>query len=237
MLIGHGQSDTTNFDFEKLGVFPLDVSLVEQAFEYAFFRSTLDDTSTQAYKGYSNKSQVYFEDKVYLFQTNDSTLNNFLDANFKHFACSEGNVFLGNHHSNIWSLYDDMDKRSPCVAIGGLVENVKSNKEEQKNLSGYILYTRDTTFVRQNFEVERFYELPQGEYFWMRIIDKAYSHGESIRIIQQALIAKNYDIGMMVPNNVNTVAFREALLQFQKDNNLPEGTLNIETLKALGIEP
>jgi hypothetical protein len=29
---------------------------------------------------------------------------------------------------------------------------------------------------------------------------------------------------------------RQALIQFQRDNNLPEGRLDIETLKKLGVE-
>ena len=53
-----------------------------------------------------------------------------------------------------------------------------------------------------------------------------------IKDIQQALSDKDY------PNTVDGVLGSEtkaALIQFQKDNNLPQGRLDIETLKLLGV--
>ena len=52
--------------------------------------------------------------------------------------------------------------------------------------------------------------------------------------IQEALRAKGYDPGPT--DNVLGAKTREALTKFQKDNNLPVGNLNVETMRALGIE-
>ncbi|MBP7535218.1 MAG: peptidoglycan-binding protein [Chitinophagales bacterium] len=51
--------------------------------------------------------------------------------------------------------------------------------------------------------------------------------------IQEALRAKGYDPGPT--DNVLGAKTRAALTQFQKDNNLPVGNLNVETMRALGV--
>lgn len=51
--------------------------------------------------------------------------------------------------------------------------------------------------------------------------------------IQEALRAKGYDPGPT--DNVLGAKTRTALTQFQKDNNLPVGNLNVETMRALGV--
>lgn len=51
--------------------------------------------------------------------------------------------------------------------------------------------------------------------------------------IQQALKDKGYDVEV---NDVMSEKTKAAIIQFQKDNNLPHGNLNMETLRALGIQ-
>lgn len=43
-------------------------------------------------------------------------------------------------------------------------------------------------------------------------------------------MAKDYNVG---PADTDT---RAALLKYQKDNNLPQGNLNVETMKHLGTK-
>lgn len=77
----------------------------------------------------------------------------------------------------------------------------------------------------------------QGEYSdWREILcgDKVTNY--TIRQIQQALIAAGYDVGVAGADNVMGADTRAALMQYQKDNNLPVGNLNIETLQKLGIK-
>lgn len=52
--------------------------------------------------------------------------------------------------------------------------------------------------------------------------------------IQKALKEKGLYDGPL--DNILSPELKEAILRFQKENNLPMGTLNIPTLKALGIE-
>ena len=53
-----------------------------------------------------------------------------------------------------------------------------------------------------------------------------------MRDIKEKLIALGYDVEA---DDILDDATKEAILDFQKKHKLPEGTLNFETLKALGI--
>ena len=53
------------------------------------------------------------------------------------------------------------------------------------------------------------------------------------RQIQRALRDRGYDPGPI--DNVIGVRTKAALVKFQKDNGLPVGNLDMETLKALGV--
>lgn len=54
--------------------------------------------------------------------------------------------------------------------------------------------------------------------------------------VQRALIAKGYSVGPSGVDNVLGKDTRSALVKYQKDNGLPVGNLNTETLKSLGIK-
>lgn len=55
----------------------------------------------------------------------------------------------------------------------------------------------------------------------------------SIRPIQERLKAKGYEVEV---NNIFDDKTKAVLIQFQKDNDLPQGQLDVETLKMLGVE-
>jgi hypothetical protein len=74
---------------------------------------------------------------------------------------------------------------------------------------------------------------PGGFYDWREILCGEKITGYTIRQIQEALNKKGYDIG--VPDNVMGAKTKAALIKFQRDHRLPEGQLDMETLKALGI--
>lgn len=74
---------------------------------------------------------------------------------------------------------------------------------------------------------------PGGFYDWREILCGEKVTGYTIRQIQEALNKKGYDIG--VPDNVMGAKTKAALIKFQRDNQLPEGQLDLETLNALGI--
>jgi len=70
---------------------------------------------------------------------------------------------------------------------------------------------------------------------WKEILCSNKVNSQKIAQIQRALIAKGYDVGPSGVDNVIGADTRAALLKFQKANGLPQGNLNIETLKALGV--
>ena len=69
---------------------------------------------------------------------------------------------------------------------------------------------------------------------WVEVMCEAKVTQFKISAIQQALKTRGYDPGPA--DNVLGPRTRQALIQFQKDNNLPVGNLNVETMRALGVE-
>ncbi len=57
-----------------------------------------------------------------------------------------------------------------------------------------------------------------------------------VRQVQRALLAKGYTVGPAGTDNVLGKDTRAALIKYQKDNGLPVGNLNVETMKHLGIK-
>ncbi|MFT6745158.1 MAG: hypothetical protein ACJAR8_001719, partial [Bacteroidia bacterium] len=57
-----------------------------------------------------------------------------------------------------------------------------------------------------------------------------------VRQVQRALLAKGYTVGPAGTDNVLGKDTRAALIKYQKDNNLPVGNMNVETMKHLGIK-
>lgn len=72
-----------------------------------------------------------------------------------------------------------------------------------------------------------------GYHVWREVLCESERTIEKLTSIQQALKLKGYNPGFI--DGVFGVQTRSALLAFQKDNNLPEGQLDIETLEALGV--
>jgi len=69
---------------------------------------------------------------------------------------------------------------------------------------------------------------------WRRVICEAQLTSDKVRQIQMALKEKGLDPGPI--DNILGTQTREALAKYQRDNHLPEGNLDFETLKSLGIE-
>ncbi|NNC82642.1 MAG: peptidoglycan-binding protein [Flavobacteriales bacterium] len=76
-----------------------------------------------------------------------------------------------------------------------------------------------------------------GEYSdWREVLCENKVTSYTIRQIQEALIDAGYDIGPAGADNVLGGDTRAALMQYQRDNGLPVGNLNIETLQTLGVQ-
>ncbi len=69
---------------------------------------------------------------------------------------------------------------------------------------------------------------------WKEILCAEEVTSYTIRQIQTALKERGYEPGPL--DNILGTQTKAALVQFQKDNNLPIGNLNLETLKALGVQ-
>ncbi|MCS6818666.1 MAG: peptidoglycan-binding domain-containing protein [Chitinophagales bacterium] len=69
---------------------------------------------------------------------------------------------------------------------------------------------------------------------WREVLCADRLNTQRILAIQRALKAEGYDPGPL--DNVFGARTKEALIKFQQDKGLPIGNLNMETLKALGVE-
>ncbi len=72
-----------------------------------------------------------------------------------------------------------------------------------------------------------------GYTVWTEILCANKTSSSTIRKLQRALRAEGYSIGVV--DGVLGTRTQASLKQFQVDNNLPIGNLNIETLQSLGI--
>jgi outer membrane protein OmpA-like peptidoglycan-associated protein/flagellar biosynthesis/type III secretory pathway protein FliH len=68
---------------------------------------------------------------------------------------------------------------------------------------------------------------------WRPVVCDTDVTADLVRRVQNALISRGYNPG--VADNQFGSATKKALVKFQKDNNLPVGNLDFETLKALGV--
>lgn len=73
-----------------------------------------------------------------------------------------------------------------------------------------------------------------GYSVWTEILCASKTSSSTVRNVQKALNDKGYTAGTV--DGVMGLQTQTALKQFQTDNNLPVGNLNIETLKALGLK-
>ncbi|MGB0864792.1 MAG: peptidoglycan-binding domain-containing protein [Saprospiraceae bacterium] len=74
--------------------------------------------------------------------------------------------------------------------------------------------------------------IPRNPSKWLEHLTPPYCGSFLITPIQEALVKAGYDCPV---NDILGKKTREVLIQFQKDNNLPEGRLDIETLIKLGV--
>ena len=68
---------------------------------------------------------------------------------------------------------------------------------------------------------------------WREVLCAEKVTGYTVRQIQQALKDRGYDCGPA--DNVMGTRTKAAMTKFQKDNGLPVGSLDFETLRALGV--
>jgi outer membrane protein OmpA-like peptidoglycan-associated protein len=77
---------------------------------------------------------------------------------------------------------------------------------------------------------------PGGFTEWREVVCEADITQDLVRSVQSALISRGYSVGSAGADNQMGAATKAALVKFQKDNNLPVGQLDIETLRALGVK-
>lgn len=69
---------------------------------------------------------------------------------------------------------------------------------------------------------------------WVEILCAAKTSDKVVSDVQRALNAKGYNVGKV--DGIMGIQTRSMLVKYQKDNSLPQGNLNIETLNALGVD-
>jgi hypothetical protein len=77
---------------------------------------------------------------------------------------------------------------------------------------------------------------PGGFTEWREVVCDTDITSDLVRRVQSALISRGYDVGPAGADNDMGPGTKVALVKFQKDNGLPVGQLDFETLRALGIK-
>jgi Putative peptidoglycan binding domain len=107
-------------------------------------------------------------------------------------------------------------------------------KECTGTTKGRVFYT-DTFYCSEPLPKDAVLVEKNGISGWKKVVCD--SHGEyypTILKIKTVLKNKGYDVGDI--NGILDPKSKKAIVQFQKDNNLPIGALDLKTLKALGVE-
>lgn len=107
---------------------------------------------------------------------------------------------------------------------------------EAEFYNGYTV--SDTTVIKDYVykKIEQKILIQQGGHTeWREVLCEKQINNLVITEIQNALLVKGYDIGVTEADGHFQFGTKEGLKEFQKDNNLPLGQLDFETLSALGV--
>lgn len=111
---------------------------------------------------------------------------------------------------------------------------------EYKTITKKVLKTPSTTTTvevpAEYKTIEKRTLVKAGEYSdWREVLCSGDVTNDVNKQIQQSLMNAGYDIGPAGADNILGAQTRAALMQYQRDNNLPVGNLNKETLDHLGV--
>ena len=108
-------------------------------------------------------------------------------------------------------------------------------EHDHENLLKAAASTRDVTVPAEYTTITKRKLVKKGGFTeWREVVCNAQVTAELNRQIQRALKARGYDPGPI--DNVIGTKTKAALTKFQKDNGLPVGNMDMQTLKALGVD-
>jgi len=91
-----------------------------------------------------------------------------------------------------------------------------------------------TTALQQVVTLEKRELIEAGGYTeWKEIICQNKVNAKLVNTLRNGLLVKGYEPGL---GELDDKQFRDALTKFQKDNHLPLGQLDLESLQALGVD-
>ena len=108
------------------------------------------------------------------------------------------------------------------------------NRNYQK-LASAATTTVTETPAQYNSITKRNLVTPGGYTEWREVVCETAIDATLYTRIQQALVDRGYNVGSAGVDGAWGAASKAALVKFQRDNSLPVGALDLETLKALGV--
>jgi hypothetical protein len=137
---------------------------------------------------------------------------------------------------NIPAEYKTITKQVVKTAATTREENIPAQYEtKSKQVVKSAASTREIDIPAEYTTITKRKLTKQGGVTeWREVLCDTKVTQYTIRTIQGALRSRGYDPGP--EDNVMGTRTKAALVQFQKDKGLPTGNLNIETLKALGVQ-
>ena len=109
--------------------------------------------------------------------------------------------------------------------------------EDETELIDLVIVTNPkATEDFENVKIERRVLVKQGGFNeWREVVCDSDITPHLYSNVQQALIDEGYDVGPSGANGKIGKGTKEALVQFQKDNGLPVGQLDFESLRMLNV--
>jgi Putative peptidoglycan binding domain len=113
-----------------------------------------------------------------------------------------------------------------------LTLEVQKNDQRQRVLLTVV--DTETTSEYEMLEMQVYSMHPGGNIEWKEVMCGVKVTPDKIEQIRQALITRGYDAGPPDRVLINP-KMKAALVKFQRENQLPEGSLDVETMKLLGV--
>jgi len=148
-------------------------------------------------------------------------------------------IFLGDSTDGIEfdSLYFYVESKTGDLIYLGAESDLTRKQRRQIENFVKIVFVKDSNGINDEI-VEEIYTYKErvggGDIGWVEIVCQADVGSSMLKEVQNILNEEGYLNTQFITGRMDAEV-RKALTQYQEENNLPVGNLNIKTLEAMGV--